>query len=653
MGGLFARLGPLGSKIIGFGGRLLGGFGKAAGATARVVGKGALVVGGGLLSGLRSGLFGGKLGDSGTSGVSSGGSQQQSSYLEGISSIFAPTSTSTKVSGPLTKKDNCCCCDQTISLLSSIDETLKRSLYVSQAMNLAAKETAAERGDKKVEVAGLGGRMEAMKDSAEKAGFGLGSMIASVIGLSLISNLGPVLNLLKGIGSGDQQGSGDQATNQNSDQQKGFFQDPNLFGTIGGGLLGAALGGKQKIAGAAVGAVLGSDVTQGVYQAKSEEGEVAGLAGSILGGIGVGAAGGALFGPVGAVVGGILGGIFGEDLFEGLGDVFAGKFNEKTKEAGKDIGQKAGEELNKSFRPTISSVGPASNAGMLPANVSGQEFVQLSKAVMKAESGGNPNAISPKGAIGSMQIMPDTLRDPGYGITPARDNSNAENIRVGNEYLSAMLKEFKGNTAHALAAYNWGPGNTKKWVARGAKFEELPKETQDYIQRVTRFYNRSTQTGADALVAGTEKLKKDSEEMIRMAEATAGGEFYTPFVSKQPSLTATAQQPKIYSEKMLKGAEYAAGGEFYTPFVGRQPSLTATAQQPKRNPEEMTPAITGLAQRNQSSVGGSSPQIVINNSGAAPQAVRQIASIPSIVAPRILPPHITQFNQYNTGMQYA
>jgi hypothetical protein len=79
--------------------------------------------------------------------------------------------------------------------------------------------------------------------------------------------------------------------------------------------------------------------------------------------------------------------------------------------------------------------------------------------------------------------MPGTARRPGYGVRPARDESQEENVRVGRDYLDAMLKKY-GNVDYALAAYNWGPGNVDKWIARGAKPEELPAETREYIPRV-------------------------------------------------------------------------------------------------------------------------------------------------------------------------
>ena len=82
----------------------------------------------------------------------------------------------------------------------------------------------------------------------------------------------------------------------------------------------------------------------------------------------------------------------------------------------------------------------------------------LEQAVMQVESGGNPAAVSSKGAVGTMQTMPGTLRDPGYGVVPARDQSPAEQERVGKDYLGAMLRQYADPRA-ALAAYNWGPGN--------------------------------------------------------------------------------------------------------------------------------------------------------------------------------------------------
>jgi hypothetical protein len=126
----------------------------------------------------------------------------------------------------------------------------------------------------------------------------------------------------------------------------------------------------------------------------------------------------------------------------------------------------------------------------------------LFKSVIAAESRGNPNAVSPKGARGLAQLMPGTSRDPGFGVQAARDESPEENKRVGKDYLNAMLKRY-GNMDYALAAYNWGPGNTDKWIARGAKPEELPAETRAYIPKVKA---GMAQMQAKAPVPGGEQL---------------------------------------------------------------------------------------------------------------------------------------------------
>lgn len=105
-------------------------------------------------------------------------------------------------------------------------------------------------------------------------------------------------------------------------------------------------------------------------------------------------------------------------------------------------------------------------------------------ATAYVESRGNPNAVSPAGARGVMQVMPNTQRDPGYGVTPARDNSAAELDRVGTDYHAALTKKYGSDTFGSLA-YNMGPGAFEKWLASsGGDFKKLPAETQSYIGQV-------------------------------------------------------------------------------------------------------------------------------------------------------------------------
>jgi hypothetical protein len=91
-----------------------------------------------------------------------------------------------------------------------------------------------------------------------------------------------------------------------------------------------------------------------------------------------------------------------------------------------------------------------------------------------AESGLNPNARNPSGAAGIAQFMPGTAR--GLGIDPM-DPSQA--IPAAALYLRQNLNKFGGDYTHALAAYNWGPGN----VSRNG-VGNLPSETRNYIAKI-------------------------------------------------------------------------------------------------------------------------------------------------------------------------
>jgi soluble lytic murein transglycosylase-like protein len=106
----------------------------------------------------------------------------------------------------------------------------------------------------------------------------------------------------------------------------------------------------------------------------------------------------------------------------------------------------------------------------------------LIKAIAVVESDLNPHAVSRKGAMGLMQLMPGTARD--HGVRDAFDP--LENLRGGAQYLSALLRRFDENLDLALAAYNAGP----EAVRRHGGVPSYPETTQ-YIRRVRQRLGRS------------------------------------------------------------------------------------------------------------------------------------------------------------------
>ena len=100
----------------------------------------------------------------------------------------------------------------------------------------------------------------------------------------------------------------------------------------------------------------------------------------------------------------------------------------------------------------------------------------LIRAIIQAESGGNPLAVSRAGARGLMQLMPETAAE--LGVTNPFDPT--QNIMGGTSYLRRLLDRYRGDVKLALAAYNWGMGNLEK------RPEAMPRETKSFIAAVEK-----------------------------------------------------------------------------------------------------------------------------------------------------------------------
>lgn len=97
-----------------------------------------------------------------------------------------------------------------------------------------------------------------------------------------------------------------------------------------------------------------------------------------------------------------------------------------------------------------------------------QQAAQLLPALIQQESGGNPYAVSKKGATGLTQVMPATGTNPGFGVSPLQNGSPEENVRFGRDYLTAMLRRYPGRPDLALAAYNAGPAVADRFAGSTA-----------------------------------------------------------------------------------------------------------------------------------------------------------------------------------------
>ena len=137
----------------------------------------------------------------------------------------------------------------------------------------------------------------------------------------------------------------------------------------------------------------------------------------------------------------------------------------------------------------------------------------LVRAVMQVESGFNPAARSPKGAMGLMQLMPATAKQ--YGVTNAFDP--AQNIRAGVAYLRELLDRYQNSEELALAAYNAGPGAVDKHGQNVPPY----RETQNYVSQINKMAARP--------------IELRGATIYRITETTPDGRPIVRYTDKKPA----------------------------------------------------------------------------------------------------------------------
>jgi soluble lytic murein transglycosylase len=127
----------------------------------------------------------------------------------------------------------------------------------------------------------------------------------------------------------------------------------------------------------------------------------------------------------------------------------------------------------------------------------------LIAAIIRVESNYKPAAVSPKGAVGIMQIMPETakwiLKQEDFGQITVMDAANEAHagIKLGSWYIKELNRQFNDNLVVSLAAYNAGPGKVRQWLDNGVwdgqeqTVKDIPfGETRHYVQRVMYYYKK-------------------------------------------------------------------------------------------------------------------------------------------------------------------
>lgn len=165
-------------------------------------------------------------------------------------------------------------------------------------------------------------------------------------------------------------------------------------------------------------------------------------------------------------------------------------------------------------------------------------------------------------AKGEMQVLDSTNTDPGYGVKPAQDDSPEERARVGRDYLSAMLKEYKGDIAKALAAYNWGPGNVDAAVKEHGLdwLNHAPSETRNYVANALNRYGTGAGSSPKPTLGQMKAVLRAQPELMGNPERLKHAESRLEADFKD--LTDAIEQRESEALDSAYREVYANGGNF-------------------------------------------------------------------------------------------
>lgn len=213
------------------------------------------------------------------------------------------------------------------------------------------------------------------------------------------------------------------------------------------------------------------------------------------------------------------------------------------------------------------------------------QYELLRAALVQQESGGRADAISPKGAIGLMQVMPGTAKeiarelrdemfDQNWSDAQIREylSNPATNQNYGDHYLRKQIRAFArtGGLEAALIAYNGGPERAKKWIESGFNDNVLPAETRKYYKAImSRLPGLGKSTGGNSDATAGGSRSNPANVQIEWAAGRGGSKLAKPTSNVHPDLVGRVQasfaalgidKVKVTSGYRGPDANKAAGG---------------------------------------------------------------------------------------------